>query len=195
MPTFPSTLIGKWPWFAVGLGLAVARAAWGSLPMAERPRPVRIGPAVAWAWWGAAAAVLLFSAYGGVLPRNAFALTPAQSQLELLLFALFALCLVGPVVLGDGASGRGPAAALVLAPVVWLGTVSYGIFLWHFPLALWASERYPDDHWVFAAVTCALALAGAAFSWYVVERPLMRRGAGGRRAATLTAVEAGEAAP
>ena len=38
MRTFPNTLIGKWPWFAVGLALAVIRAAWGASPAASARR-------------------------------------------------------------------------------------------------------------------------------------------------------------
>ena len=194
--TYANTIGGKWPWFAVGLALAVASAAWGTRPFEERPRVVRFGPGGAWACWATAAALLLFSAYGGVLPRNAFALTPAQSQLELLLFALFGLCLVAPVVLGDASAPRSPAALLALAPVVWLGTISYGIFLWHYPLAWWASGEIPDDAWLFAAVACALTLACAAVSWYVIEQPLLRRTIGrGRSRAALAAAEAREPAP
>jgi peptidoglycan/LPS O-acetylase OafA/YrhL len=175
-----------------------------------------------WVWWGGASAVLLFAAYGGVLPRNVFAESAAQGQLETLLFALFALCLVGPVVLGDraaapardpaatdraaaargpsatdrSAAARGPSDLLALAPVAWLGTISYGIFLWHYPLALWTRKWIPGSAWLFTAVTLGLTIACAALSWYALERPLMRLGAGRPRSrAALATVEASEPAP
>jgi peptidoglycan/LPS O-acetylase OafA/YrhL len=238
MHTFPNTVIGDWPWFAVGLGLAVARAAWGGVPVDERPRVVRSFTRYPWVWWGGASAVLLFAAYGGVLPRNVFAESAAQGQLETLLFALFALCLVGPVVLGDraaapardpardpaatdraaaargpsatdrsaaargpsatdrSAAARGPSDLLALAPVAWLGTISYGIFLWHYPLALWTRKWIPGSAWLFTAVTLGLTIACAALSWYALERPLMRLGAGRPRSrAALATVEASEPAP
>jgi peptidoglycan/LPS O-acetylase OafA/YrhL len=144
-----------------------------------------------------AAAVLLFAAYGGVLPRNVFAMTPDQAELETLLFAGFALCLVAPVFLSTGSPTRGPATLLALAPVAWLGTISYGIFLWHYPLARWTLSWIPDNARLFAVVASLLTFACAAVSWYAIEKPLMRLRVARRRApaAAPAVVEASEPAP
>jgi peptidoglycan/LPS O-acetylase OafA/YrhL len=196
MRMFPNTLIGKWPWFAVGLALAVIRAAWGAIPAGERPPLVRSIRTHPWAWWAVAAAILLFAAYGGVLPRHVFLMTAAEAQTELLLYALFTFCLAAPILLHDAGGPRGPAALLALVPVAWLGAISYGIFLWHYPLARWTLSWTSGNAWVYAAVTCALAIGCAAISWYAVERPCMRLAVGRRSSpATVARAELSEPAP
>ena len=125
-------------------------------------------------------------------------MTPAEAQVELLLYAVFAFCLAGPILLHDpGADrGRSPATWLALAPVAWLGTISYGIFLWHYPLALWTWTWTSGSTWLYAAVTCALTLVCATISWYAVEKPCLRLSLGRRRsAAALARAEVSEPAP
>ena len=196
MRTFPNTLIGKWPWFAVGLALAVIRAAWGASPVGERPPLVRSFQTHPWAWWAAAGVILLFAAYGGVLPRHVFLMTPAEAQMELLLYGLFGFCLAAPILLLDAGRLRGPAALLALVPVAWLGAISYGIFLWHYPIARWTLSWTGGNALVYAAVTCALTIACAAVSWYVVEKPCMRLAVGRRSSpATVARAELTEPAP
>jgi peptidoglycan/LPS O-acetylase OafA/YrhL len=62
---------------------------------------------------------------------------------------------------------------------VWLGLVSYGIFLWHQPLleqllAHGLPERAPALPFVVVlVVTTAGAVAIAAASYYLVERPFL----------------------
>ena len=65
-------------------------------------------------------------------------------------------------------------------PVVWLGTVSFGVYLWHYPVmyALQLHERMPErfvpgDRAGSWAITFVLA----SLSWYFVEKPAMRLGA------------------
>ena len=92
--------------------------------------------------------------------------------------------------------GRSPATWLALAPVAWLGTISYGIFLWHYPLALWTWTWTSGSTWRYAAVTCALTIACATISWYAVEKPCMRLSLGRRRSpAALARAEVSEPAP
>jgi peptidoglycan/LPS O-acetylase OafA/YrhL len=62
----------------------------------------------------------------------------------------------------------------------WLGLVSYGIFLWHFPILVALAEGGVND-WVPGAaflvlgtLTLAITIVCAALSYYLVERPLMR---------------------
>ncbi len=89
----------------------------------------------------------------------------------------------------------GPVArALSWRPVVWVGTISYGLYLWHWPLVQWL--RDPDlivNSRVRQLVEVSLAFVIAAASFYLVERPIRRGrlpwvGWSGRRLALVTPV-------
>lgn len=57
-----------------------------------------------------------------------------------------------------------------LAPLVWLGTVSYGAYLWNYPLTIWLREAFAHAE-VAGVVAAGLSLLAAAASWRWVERP------------------------
>ena len=65
------------------------------------------------------------------------------------------------------------ARALTCAPVRALGTVSYGVYLWHFPVIVWlrSQQQWPADGLHAMARTAALTLLLATASWWLVERP------------------------
>ena len=56
--------------------------------------------------------------------------------------------------------------ASVLRPIVWLGTVSYGAYLWNYPLTIWL-RPHAEHAGIWAAL---LTVPLAALSWYAVER-------------------------
>ena len=86
--------------------------------------------------------------------------------------------------LGTGTAGRGPAGLFALKPLVWIGLISYGIYLWHWPLILWLTPvRTGLDGLALAALRIGLTVTVAAASYYVVERPI-RRGTVGSFALT-----------
>jgi peptidoglycan/LPS O-acetylase OafA/YrhL len=90
----------------------------------------------------------------------------------LLAAAVAAVLVVAPIALEQ----RGAIARiLALRPLVWLGTVSYGIYLWHWPIFLALNGEHTG--WsgppLFAA-RCAATVAVAAASWWLIEKPIRR---------------------
>ena len=64
------------------------------------------------------------------------------------------------------------ATVLRFAPLVWLGEISYGLYLWHYPiyrLAKHWTTGYPSV-WLGMAMTLAIAI----FSYFVIERPALK---------------------
>ncbi len=119
---------------------------------------------IGWAGWVAALFLLLCLAfsteYGAFVFRGGFV-------------AIDAACAVLILAIVDGRwIGR---RLFELKPIVALGIVSYGFYLWHLPVFF--GIRYFDSGWndvlrVSAAIAVTLALTIA--SWFLVERPLMR---------------------
>lgn len=58
-----------------------------------------------------------------------------------------------------------------------LGNLSYGIYLWHFPLIQVGVSQglFARTPWLAAAATAIPIAAFAAASWYLVERTALRR--------------------
>jgi peptidoglycan/LPS O-acetylase OafA/YrhL len=73
---------------------------------------------------------------------------------------------------------RGPIArVLSVRPLRWLGIISYGVYLWHWPVyVLLNNDRAHLDGWWLVALRVATTLAIAVVSYIVLEQPI-RRGA------------------
>lgn len=62
----------------------------------------------------------------------------------------------------------------VSAPLRYLGTISYGIYLWHWPVLVMlrnAGVTRPEDGLI---LTAAISLSLAAMSWHFFEKPIIR---------------------
>lgn len=88
---------------------------------------------------------------------------------------------VVPVTPAERTALHWPVAFLSSPPMVWLGTISYGIYLWHKPLldmlaGTSAADSVPAGSapgLIIATVAGSVVLGAA--SWYLVERPAQRR--------------------
>lgn len=121
------------------------------------------------------AARLLPLAGLAVLATAAHRATGSAAEFQgglLTLVAVAAIAVIAPVALHqNGLVGR----ALAWAPLVWLGTISYGVYLWHWPVFLVLNgERTGWSGWALFAVRCAATLLLAAVSWWAIEEPIRR---------------------
>jgi hypothetical protein len=67
------------------------------------------------------------------------------------------------------------ARILAWRPLVWLGAISYGVYLWHWPLFLVINgERTGWSGFALFASRCIVTVAVAAGSWWLIEQPIRR---------------------
>lgn len=130
-----------------GSGLAVGAL----LFLVTRSGVLRFHPLMAWP----AAAFIVWTAFTANI---------SVSQLTIAQVEIAAAFLIGCLATGQGgALGK----LLALPPMVMLGKLSYGIYLWHFPFAV-----YARDHWsypVALASTIAFSVLAAFISYRTVE--------------------------
>jgi peptidoglycan/LPS O-acetylase OafA/YrhL len=66
------------------------------------------------------------------------------------------------------------ARVLSLRPLVWVGTISYGAYLWHYPIFIYLdAERTGRQGFTLLVIRFAATFVVAAASFYLVERPIM----------------------
>jgi peptidoglycan/LPS O-acetylase OafA/YrhL len=166
------------PYFAFGMLLALwaeARAERGARALSARASAALVvagfAIVVADGYWHATAAPRAVNAWLAVLAD-----VPAG-----LGFAL---------IVGGAVAGGGPATRwMSVRPLAWVGLVSYGVYMWHVPLILFARSIgvFPGAFLPRVLLLLGPVLLVAAASWYLVERPLIARAArprplrGGRR--------------
>ena len=144
--TFPGTFI----WFVPGMLLAIASvrapgrlAVWGS--------------SRALVCWGVGLAMYVAFCFAG--PVLATALVPVVAFLVVL-----------PAVF---AGTQLPHRLLGVYPLIWAGTISYAIYLYHATLMAWLNDHGANGWVSLFLVTTAVTLVVAAGSWYLLERPIL----------------------
>ncbi len=139
-------------WSALNRGWSVIRTRWGR-------RAARVLPVIGLAALGFAAHRATGNAQefrGGLLMGVAVA----------------AVAVIASVALDQ----RG-AVARVLAwpPMVWLGAISYGVYLWHWPIFLVLNgERTGWSGTPLFGARCVATVTVAAASWWLIEQPIRR---------------------
>ena len=127
----------------------------------DRPLPARR----VLRWGGIVAAAVILVAGSRVSATDAGLYRGAS-----LIFSLL-VAIVIVAVLGGGALER----ALSLRPLVWIGTISYGLYLWHWPLNAWLVEsRVGVGGTALNVIRLVVTFGTATASFYLLERPIRR---------------------
>jgi peptidoglycan/LPS O-acetylase OafA/YrhL len=167
--------------FAIGMALAIV-----SIQAELRgglPRRLAWLDRRAWPAWAFALAAFALVSYGiglrgvGVLGEP---MTAAQALARHWLYAAVALGVLAPAVLGRRDAGVIRRRVLGNRWLAWIGLISYGVYLWHYPileeawLSTWVRSIPPHPYVGFLLVGLAGGIAAATISYYVLERPLLR---------------------
>ncbi len=146
-----------------GTDTRIDSIAWGALlAMLERSRPA----------WSALAARALWPA-GLVLLAAGFVATAGDFGHQALRTTLqgSALLLLFPALLGRESLAR----RLLCRPVaLWIGRLSYSLYLWHWGAFAVADTLLPGARWQWLAVALPLAGLLAIASYTLVEQPMLR---------------------
>jgi peptidoglycan/LPS O-acetylase OafA/YrhL len=160
--------------FALGMLLAVLSSQqWDARTSA---RLARIGRP-AWIWWGIA--LLALFAIPFVLGLDPLEAPSAVQAVGLNVCQMIVgICVVVPVVLGP--QDHGLIRRVLRSPVaVYLGLVSYGIYLWHWYIlrimADWLDwPLYKGNWFVVLILALPIVVFAASVSWFGLERPIQR---------------------
>lgn len=143
-----------WEFAAGGLATMVPQAFW-------RERPQLAAPL---AWLGLALIAGAYLSFNEEAPFPGFmALMPVAGTVLLLLA-------------GAAGVGNGSSAVLALPPLQWVGKLSYSLYLWHWPVIVYASMLVPELSPLQRLGCLALALALSVLTYHVVENPIRRNG-------------------
>ena len=161
-------------WFAAGMLLALLRV--GATEAQWSTRLVRMISDAPLASRCLAVALLWLATTQLAGPYDLRPATGAEDMLKHLVYLVAAACIVAPSALdGSDAVSR----ALSTRWMVWFGTISYAVFLWHLPVmfAVQSGLNLPlfgGHFWLTVALTLAVTIPVSALSWYLVEHPVLR---------------------
>ncbi|MFL5828645.1 MAG: acyltransferase family protein, partial [Solirubrobacteraceae bacterium] len=85
---------------------------------------------------------------------------------------IFAALVALAIFVVEAAPGGRMARVLSFLPLRWTGQISYGLYLWYWPVLVWSSGWLPGDGLLRKLAELAVIYAAAATSYYVLERPI-----------------------
>lgn len=102
-------------------------------------------------------------------------------------YGLFGIDLAVVAIIGAAVTSTTLIARLLsLAPLRALGIISYGVYLWHFPVFLWLTPSATSaSEYGLLVLRLTTVLAVATVSYFVVEQPIRRRRVGRKLLAPL----------
>ncbi|QFU93316.1 O-acetyltransferase OatA [Amycolatopsis sp. YIM 10] len=170
----------KWPlkwmgFIAVGMALATLSAA-AELQPEKSPSLYRFlarKPASAWAAALVVYLIACFQPFGDSGSANYPDM--AQGMVEQVLYLSFGLLAVAPLTLPDTRS-RLIDAVLTNRVMLYLGKISYGLYLWHIAIIYFWNEGAfgADGFWKLLGICLAGSIVAATLSYYLIESPAMR---------------------
>jgi peptidoglycan/LPS O-acetylase OafA/YrhL len=176
----PSSLPNYVGTFALGMGLAVASVWYADHRPSRLIRSVSLHPGACWAVAGVTFAIVATQL--GLPPSNWKPTTPSRHLAYTEMYNVIAVALVMPAVFGIATRG---AVRRVLGSTVllWIGSVSYGVYLWHQVVySMLARHGITADvagalrvsTFVAALALCLpITMIMAWLSWRLVERPAL----------------------
>jgi peptidoglycan/LPS O-acetylase OafA/YrhL len=173
-PWFTYTFAAHFDWLGLGLLLAVLSAVYGRREE-SLPAPMRVLAENPGACWTGALGLYLATVFVfQPVPFTVAEFTDLEFLGIHLLQCGIAFLLVFPVFFGNPNIGL-PRRFLANRYLLWLGVVSYGLYLWQVSIGIELGFGNAQASFLTVlAGTVALALPFAAVSYYLIERPLMR---------------------
>jgi peptidoglycan/LPS O-acetylase OafA/YrhL len=163
------TIIGRMDQFAVGMLAAVVFRKYPSLFASAVFLPLALAGVFAWAfildWWCG-------GYYGTGSPRSPSYAWVFGPTLEALAFAFFLLAYMSVRITGTFSHALFYPSKIF----AFLGTISYSIYIWHFPIVQFVnrSARYFDEWYLnLLLVAFPLVVIASVLSFYVIERPFL----------------------
>jgi peptidoglycan/LPS O-acetylase OafA/YrhL len=138
-------------------------------------RPRRTGPPARWIEAAAVAALGWMAVCATAIDGQGFSYYRGG-------LLSFSICSVAVIFAFTGGPLGPVGRAVAWRPLRWLGTVSYGVYLWHWPVIVFLTEeRAHLGGWPLDGLRVAVTLAVAALSFRYVESPIRHGALPGRR--------------